>query len=440
MPIRHCQKCGLKVLIDESQTTQNPFYCQRCTASLKSEPRPEAKAETPVGASSAAAKKADGGTKPAMVKVNCPYCKASFNGRIPQKPARGACPVCQKELILLPTGEIRSAVGFDVNKWTQEGDLKKFAAPAAGASEVKAPTRTAAKSEESSVSSSGGDDIRITEVLDEPAPAAASAEGAVTDATKEKLPSWLDDETTNPSALHDEPKEEVRVSTEEAPAPEPPVEVPVDVPNDDPLPAAAEEPPPPPPEPEPEAAAKPSLGTSRRPLGTRRLGEARGAALLSAPAPTGMGKVILAFLFFALPLAAGPVISKSRDKFEGPLTKIGTRYANGFKKIYEKYVAPPAKVIEEPKPAPPPPEEKKEEPKPGAQEQQLLKDEMDKLARQIQIAEKQLRQDLLVATEAQKADLKKVEDDVKKKREKVTELQQQYKTLFKEDYDPYGRD
>jgi len=35
MPIRHCQKCGLKVLIDESQTGANPFYCQRCTAAMK---------------------------------------------------------------------------------------------------------------------------------------------------------------------------------------------------------------------------------------------------------------------------------------------------------------------------------------------------------------------------------------------------------------------
>ncbi|HLF94578.1 MAG TPA: hypothetical protein VJB14_14030, partial [Planctomycetota bacterium] len=35
MPIRHCQKCGLKVLIDESQAGANPFYCQRCTTAMK---------------------------------------------------------------------------------------------------------------------------------------------------------------------------------------------------------------------------------------------------------------------------------------------------------------------------------------------------------------------------------------------------------------------
>ena len=35
MPIRLCQKCGLKVLIDESQAGTNPFYCQRCTTAMK---------------------------------------------------------------------------------------------------------------------------------------------------------------------------------------------------------------------------------------------------------------------------------------------------------------------------------------------------------------------------------------------------------------------
>ena len=37
MPIRHCQKCGLRALIDESQSTRNPFLCQRCAASEKEE-------------------------------------------------------------------------------------------------------------------------------------------------------------------------------------------------------------------------------------------------------------------------------------------------------------------------------------------------------------------------------------------------------------------
>ena len=109
MPIRLCQKCGLKVLVDESQTASATFYCQRCTIALKNQ-EAQALAAAPAPAAPSAPAPPP---KPATVRVLCPYCKASFNGRVPQRPARGACPVCQTELILLPTGEIRPAAGFD---------------------------------------------------------------------------------------------------------------------------------------------------------------------------------------------------------------------------------------------------------------------------------------------------------------------------------------
>ena len=87
MPIRHCQKCGLKVLIDESQMGANPFYCQRCAATSESAPAaaPPAEAEahppsstqkSPVAAGPAplAAVPAKG----SALKIACPYCKANF--------------------------------------------------------------------------------------------------------------------------------------------------------------------------------------------------------------------------------------------------------------------------------------------------------------------------------------------------------------------------
>ncbi|HVR83532.1 MAG TPA: hypothetical protein VMU54_04425, partial [Planctomycetota bacterium] len=115
MPIRLCQKCGLKVLIDESQAGTNPFYCQRCTTAMKGQeaggtaPGPITPVKNPTPSPvmanrSEPAAPSVGAAKPATVRVLCPYCKASFNGRVPQKPARGSCPVCQKELILLPNG------------------------------------------------------------------------------------------------------------------------------------------------------------------------------------------------------------------------------------------------------------------------------------------------------------------------------------------------
>src|SRR6185295_6350260 len=133
MPIRLCQKCGLKVLIDESQAGTNPFYCQRCTTAMKgqegaSAPGPITPVRNPTPSpvvsmanrSDPAAPSVTGAAKAATVRVLCPYCKASFNGRVPQKPARGSCPVCQKELILLPNGDIKPAAGFDLG--TYQGD------------------------------------------------------------------------------------------------------------------------------------------------------------------------------------------------------------------------------------------------------------------------------------------------------------------------------
>src|SRR5437773_2280718 len=127
MPIRLCQKCGLKVLIDESQAGANPFYCQRCTTAMKSSESEVAvsghtpsRREVPSPVSMPSPTPQPAAPSRATVKVLCPYCKASFNGRVPQKPARGACPVCQKELILLPTGDIRPSSGFDISKWQDE--------------------------------------------------------------------------------------------------------------------------------------------------------------------------------------------------------------------------------------------------------------------------------------------------------------------------------
>src|SRR5262245_51004674 len=115
MPIRHCQKCGLKVLIDDSLMSVNPFYCQRCAAVAKSPSEDAAPAPAAPSASAGVAAPAPLAAMPAKgsaLKVVCPYCKATFSGRVPAKPAKGGCPVCHKDLILLPDGGIRPAQGF----------------------------------------------------------------------------------------------------------------------------------------------------------------------------------------------------------------------------------------------------------------------------------------------------------------------------------------
>src|SRR5579862_9466320 len=156
MPIRLCQKCGLKVLIDESQAGTNPFYCQRCTTAMKgqeaggSAPGPITPVKNPtpspvMGSRSEPAAPSVGAAKPATVRVLCPYCKASFNGRVPQKPARGSCPVCQKELILLPNGDIKPSAGFDLSTW-QADQSSGGTAPAAPSVEEPAAEPAAKES------------------------------------------------------------------------------------------------------------------------------------------------------------------------------------------------------------------------------------------------------------------------------------------------------
>ncbi len=105
MPVRHCQKCGLKVLVDEAQQSANPFYCQRCEASVGGDTQ-RLEGGPPGGEA----------PKAGPVKVVCPFCRGGFSGRIPSKPAKGSCPICRKELVLLPTGEIVSAESFDSSK------------------------------------------------------------------------------------------------------------------------------------------------------------------------------------------------------------------------------------------------------------------------------------------------------------------------------------
>src|ERR1043166_5878557 len=202
MPIRLCQKCGLKVLIDESQAGANPFYCQRCTTAMKSSGEPSeavASGHTPsrreVPSAVAAPTPQPSGPSRATVKVLCPYCKASFNGRIPQKPARGACPVCQKELILLPTGDIRPAQGFDISKWQEERKGEPAEAVSAPPSAPETGTRLlvkkfAAEAKAASPPPAARRETRTRVLAPQDAAPPPPSEPPAEEGT---LPEWLDD-------------------------------------------------------------------------------------------------------------------------------------------------------------------------------------------------------------------------------------------------------
>jgi len=41
-------------------------------------------------------------------RLSCPSCKGNFTGRLPARAAKGLCPLCKKDLVLLPDGKIQS--------------------------------------------------------------------------------------------------------------------------------------------------------------------------------------------------------------------------------------------------------------------------------------------------------------------------------------------
>jgi endogenous inhibitor of DNA gyrase (YacG/DUF329 family) len=467
MPIRHCQKCGLKVLIDESQSAVNPFYCQRCTAAIKqpaeeapaaAEPSPAAPPElaaasaprnaTPVPAPSAVGAPARSST----VKVLCPYCKASFNGRIPQKPARGACPVCQKELILLPNGDIRPAAGFDVSRWQEEikapppAPPKPEPEPVLGKVAEPTPVPLAGLSKMTEKESGtkllikkyaapGGPPPAappkreptpppVPEPEPEPAPASPPAE----------LPNWLDEAapaappapkkkpaiTINPP----EPAEVARDpgATELSDEPPPPLEAPK-------KPIATIRPatavPPPKPEPAPaRPSPRPLRSTDRRPLTS--------AAVSGA---TGGGKVFVAWILAILPLAACPALLSAREKLKGgPVEKIGVRFQKGFRSIYEKLV-PPAGP-----PKPKPAEKKSDAPEEPAKPDAATKDELKRDCTDLYLKWKRddrtFSQRSVGATDAEKAEFEATRKDLDARKDRIEQLRATIKRLFNEDFDP----
>lgn len=458
MPIRHCQKCSLKVLIDDSQANVSPFYCQRCTAALKSDGgasvgqavvatrKASAVNLTPVPAPMAVAVASPPAAgKTSTVKVFCPYCKASFNGRIPAKPARGSCPLCQKDLILLPTGDIRPAADFDLAKWTSEQSaadqkskesgtmalVKKFAA---------SPPSTASNAE-------AGQKVledKADAILSTPTPASTPKPAEETQVPEEgvELPSWLDDESkrlpkkssapVEPAAETDTEAEPVRLEDLEPQEPEPaPPPPPPPAPRKSPAPKPITSAPAPAAKPAAAAAAK--KGTARREKTERRTPSPD----LAEAGPTGGGKVFLALLLTALPLIACPILLSMKEKLEASLLKpMGARFTKGFLALNEK-LFPPEEAPPAPRPAPKAVAPEPEEPvKLTAADKQNMRDEIDKRWTEFKREDRTFSQKSVGATPAEKAEFAEAEARIKGMKSRYDELRANYRKLFGEDYDP----
>lgn len=481
MPIRLCQKCGLKVLIDESQAGTNPFYCQRCTTAMKGQenapaPGPITPVKNPTpspvmsGRSDPAAPSV-GAAKPATVRVLCPYCKASFNGRVPQKPARGSCPVCQKELILLPNGDIKPAAGFDLGNW-QGGE------PAAAAKAVEPDPVPEAPKE-------SGTRLLVKKYAaespkPEPARPAARRDAPVTAASETDvseeagaLPGWLDDGAGG-APVKPQPETDMNLDAvapktddlddrtikhEDPPPPPPPppaprarvpvgAKMPTISPGKPPQVVAPPPPPPPAPEPEPEVdllpepAPAPRKATARIGSGERRAPAPPPPQPVGAePGETGAGKFILAVILALLPVAAGAgLLTQQKELAKNDLVKkLGTRLVAGLAKIDQKLFPPPPppKPVEEKKVEPPPPPPPEEPPKADPEQQKKEEIAMSSLYTQIIREERDLKSNLVGAPAEEKQRLQStVGKDIEAKKARLKQQQETYRKMYGKDYDP----
>jgi hypothetical protein len=447
MPIRHCQKCSLKVLIDDSQANVSPFYCQRCTAALKpddgpaSVPTPPAAVSrrasspnlTPVPATAAVAvANPPASAKTSTVKVFCPYCKASFNGRIPSKPARGSCPLCQKDLILLPTGDIRPAADFDLAQWQAEqaSGGRKSAKESGTMAIVK---KYAADPHATSNKADAGK--KVLEQKSEAPPAPVPAEETHIAEEGVELPAWLDDESKRIAQKSPSPTAE--------PAAEADVADPVRLEDLDPVPTSSSPAPKRSPSPRPSTAhvpvveaqaAGPKRGTGRRERTERRVAE--GAAAVVG-APQGAGKFMLALLLTVLPLGACPILLSSKEKLESTFfISLGARFTRGFR-VLEGKLFPVEEAAPPPKPMPKAPEPEAEAPaKLTADDQRQMEEEINKRWMEYKREDRTFTSRSTGATAAEKAEFKEAETRIKGMKAKVDELRANYRKHFGKDYDP----
>jgi len=391
----------------------------------------------------------------------------------PRLPPCGSCPVCQKELILLPNGDIKPAAGFDLGQYSNEGAAAKAPEPAVAAAgpEVKeSGTRLLVKKYAAEAPSAAGPSPR--------AAAKSPAPPADTDTAEEPaaLPGWLDDGSQGGPPVRPVPETDMAIDVVAPTQQDEPADAPEEVKLDD-LPDVEPPPPPPPPQhsvrarspvvakaptmppskpptefvappppPEPdllpeEPAPKPRPLSGRIPSGERRSPAPAPVAAAAAadPGETGSGKVFLALILVLLPIGACAGLLSSPQALKNDLVKkIGARFVAGFAKLDQKLFPPPPPpkpVIEEKKPEPEP--VKEEPPKPDANQQKKDEAAMSTLYTQIIREQRDLKSNLVAATPEQKERLQStVGKDIEAKKEKLKQQQDMYRKMYGKDYDP----
>ncbi|HLG41769.1 MAG TPA: hypothetical protein VI643_00285 [Planctomycetota bacterium] len=136
MPIRHCQLCGIKVIVDEDKASVFPFYCDLCSTKTQmggaavpepgrsnppTPPPPSVEAPSFPSTTPLSSAPADEEAKP----LSCPSCSAGLPLMAGSKPIKSRCPGCAAEVAVLPTGEVKLIEGEDPLKFakTQEVEI-----------------------------------------------------------------------------------------------------------------------------------------------------------------------------------------------------------------------------------------------------------------------------------------------------------------------------
>ena len=158
----------------------------------------------------------------------------------------------------------------------------------------------------------------------------------------------------------------------------------------------------------------------------------------AAPVATGMGKILLAFFLMIIPVVACPIVYNGRGGLRGPIEKIGTQFSAGFHAIYLQISPPPKRS----RSATPPPPEKKaeaaadEKARPGPEDQKRDEEEIQKQWIDYMREKRTVDQKAVGATDAEKEQIQKVQDELKKKLDAINELRTRYKTTYGKDFDP----
>lgn len=150
MPIRHCQLCGIKVIVDEDKASVFPFYCDLCQTktSMKSappqpeiptgdemgmpmdpsfddltSPPPSVPPPPPPPSAPRITTSRQPVVPPPAPQVKCPVCLGEIPVTPASRPIKSRCPICNADLAIYPDGSVKSANEAELLKYAKTQEI-----------------------------------------------------------------------------------------------------------------------------------------------------------------------------------------------------------------------------------------------------------------------------------------------------------------------------